>query len=228
MPLSNYDITSYFNQAGKALGEGLHMEYWIRHSARDTVDVKIEIIVLANDTEAMENLNAFADTLFFDLYENNKRAISRLKEERKGVYEKLIHASARPIALQWELPHTIDFTIAEDSTALDQHLFCFEDGSFKTSLNSWENGIVTEELANGANDLPEKMHTLANLSTITSDSVAKKARFNSPLCLKVFPANCHKMIQAAPAHHGNRLYQALSSKNKNHPPTEFILSIGGS
>lgn len=28
-------------------------------------------------------------------------------------------------------------------------LFCFEDVSFKTSLNSWENGIVTEEPANG-------------------------------------------------------------------------------
>jgi len=38
--------------------------------------VKIAIIVLANDTEAMENLNAFADTRFLDLYENNKRALS--------------------------------------------------------------------------------------------------------------------------------------------------------
>ncbi|MEN6325363.1 MAG: hypothetical protein ABFD18_04015 [Syntrophomonas sp.] len=92
--------------------------------------VKIEIIVLANDTEAMENLNAFADTQFFSLYENHKRAISRLKEERKGVYERLIYASDRPIALQWELPHAIDFSIAEDSTTFDRHLFFFADGSF--------------------------------------------------------------------------------------------------
>lgn len=150
VPLSDFDITSYFNRAGQVLGEGLHMEYWIRHSSRDAIDVKIAIIVLANDTEAMENLNAFADTRFLDLYENNKRAISRLKEERKGVYEKLIYASDRPIALQWELPHTIDFSIDENSTTFDQHLFCLEDGSFKTSLNSWESGIVKEELANGA------------------------------------------------------------------------------
>ena len=147
--LSEFDITSYFNRAGKVLGEGLNMEYWIRHSDRDAVDVKIEIIVLANDTDAMEHLNAFADSLFFDLYENNKRAISRLKEERKGVYERLIYASDRPIAIQWTLPDTIDYSIADDSIMFDRHLFCFEDGSFKASLNPWESGVVKEELANG-------------------------------------------------------------------------------
>ncbi len=150
VPLSDFDITTYFNRAGKVLGEGLHMEYWIRHSTRDAVDVKIEIIVLANDTKTMENLNAFADALFLHLYENNQRAISRLKEERRSVYEKLVYASDHPIALQWELPDTIDFSIADDSTAYDQHLFCFEDGSFKTSLNPWESGVIREELENGA------------------------------------------------------------------------------
>lgn len=147
---SDFDITTYFNRAGKVLGEGLHMEYWIRHSARDAVDVRIEIIVLANDTVAMENLSAFADKRFIDLFENNKRAISRLREERRSVYEKLACASDRPIALQWELPDTIDFSITGDSAVFEKHLFCFEDGSFKTSLNPWESGVVKEELASGA------------------------------------------------------------------------------
>jgi hypothetical protein len=71
------------------------------------------------------------------------------------------------------------------------------------------------------------MHTLTYLSTITWDSVAKKARSIPLFCPKIFPENCHKMKQAAPAHHGNRLFQALSGQNKNHPPTQFFVSIDG-
>jgi type III restriction enzyme len=54
MYVTEFDITSYFNKAGKQLGEGLHMEYWVKHSTRDPIDVKIEIIVLANDIDAMQ------------------------------------------------------------------------------------------------------------------------------------------------------------------------------
>ena len=32
----------------------------------------------------------------------------------------------------------------------EQHLYCSEDGTFETSLNTWEIGVVTEELKNGA------------------------------------------------------------------------------
>ena len=31
-----------------------------------------------------------------------------------------------------------------------QHLYCSEDGTFETSLNTWEIGVITEELNNGA------------------------------------------------------------------------------
>lgn len=32
----------------------------------------------------------------------------------------------------------------------EQHLYCSEDGTFQTSLNQWESGVITEELNNGA------------------------------------------------------------------------------
>lgn len=40
MTMSEFDISRHFEQAGKLLGEGLHKEYWIRHSTRDHIDVK--------------------------------------------------------------------------------------------------------------------------------------------------------------------------------------------
>ena len=58
----------------------LHKEYWIRNSTRDHIDVKVEIIVLTNDTNAMERISDFAEKEFIELYESNKRAISKLNE----------------------------------------------------------------------------------------------------------------------------------------------------
>ncbi|MDV2687038.1 type III deoxyribonuclease, partial [Alkalihalophilus lindianensis] len=74
MTMSDFDISRHFEQAGKLLGEGLHKEYWIRHSTRDHIDVKKEIIILTNDTDAMERINEYAEEEFITLYENNKRS----------------------------------------------------------------------------------------------------------------------------------------------------------
>ncbi|MFZ2552798.1 MAG: DEAD/DEAH box helicase family protein [Trichococcus flocculiformis] len=103
MIVSEFDISRHFEQSGKLLGEGLHKEYWIRHSTRDHIDVKKDIIVLTNDTDAMERINAFAEKEFIALYENNKRAISRLSEARKNIYERLTNASVQPISIPWAI-----------------------------------------------------------------------------------------------------------------------------
>lgn len=150
MEVSDFDINSHFSIAGKRLGEGLHIDYWSRNSKRNPIEVKVEIIVLANDAHAMQNLNDFAEKKFLELYDNNKRAISRLSEVRKGEYEKLIYASARPIAIQWVLPETIDFSVSNDSITFEKHLFCMPDGTFKASLNPWEKGVLEEEIRKGA------------------------------------------------------------------------------
>ena len=150
MNVSEFDISRHFEQSGKLLGEGLHKEYWIRHSTRDHIDVKKDIIVLTNDTDAMERINAFAEKEFIALYENNKRAISRLSEARKNIYERLTNASVQPISIPWALPNSIDFYLPENSVTFEQHLYCNEDGRFKTTLNTWESGVLDEELNNGA------------------------------------------------------------------------------
>lgn len=150
MSMSEYDISRHFEQAGKLLGEGLHKEYWVRHSTRNHIDVQKEVIVLAHNIDSIESLNQFAEKEFITLYENNKRAIARLKDARKIVYERLTNASIQPIAMQWSVPSSIDFSVSEDSVEIPQHLYCTEQGTFKATLNSWEIGVVIEELNRGA------------------------------------------------------------------------------
>jgi len=148
--LSEFDRNNLFERAGKMLGEGLHKEYWVRHSTRDAEEVKTEIIVLVGDSNAMERLELFADRLFNDLYDVNQTAFRGFREERKDAYKKLAMASPNPIPLDWELPQTIDFTIAEDAQHYESHLYVPVDGGeFKVSLNDWESGIVKEELKKG-------------------------------------------------------------------------------
>lgn len=149
--LSEFDLNNLFERAGKIFGGDLHREYWGRHAKRDYEEVKTEAIVLANDNDVMERLERFADKLFNELYDENRSAFRRLREDRKGVYEKLALSSTTPVPLDWHLPQAIDFFVGDDAVVYDNHLFIPTEGSdFKVNLNDWESGLVKEELVHGA------------------------------------------------------------------------------
>ncbi len=148
--VTEFDINNLFNRAGKILGDGLHMAYWIKHRTRDHVEVKVEVIVMVNDVEAMKRLNEFAENEFDKLYEANKRAISQLKEARRSVYDKLLFSSEKPVAVPWQLPNVIDFSLSADAATYEKHLFVDDNGQFKINLNTWESEVLSEELARGA------------------------------------------------------------------------------
>jgi len=149
--LSEFDLNNLFERAGKILGGDLHREYWVRHARRDHEEVKTEIIVMANDTAVMERLEAFADKLFNGLYDAHQTSFRNLKEERKDAYKKLAMSSTTPIALDWELPQSIDFLVGDDAQTYENHLFIPVEGEdFRVSLNDWERDLIKEELKNGA------------------------------------------------------------------------------
>lgn len=148
--VTEFDINNLFNRSGKILGDGLHMAYWIKHSTKDHIEVKVEVIVLVNDTEVMKRLNEFAENEFDRLYEANKRAISQLKESRRSIYEKLLFSSDKPVAVPWQLPNIVDFSTSADAAVYEKHLFIENNGRFKTTLNAWESEVLSEELTRGA------------------------------------------------------------------------------
>lgn len=148
--VTQHDIDRQFEQAGKRLGEGLHRQYWRRHADRNSVDVKTELMVMVDDTQAMEALEKFAEERFNALWDEHRFDVGDLPEARKAWYKRLVHSSATPVAEQWKLPDTIDFSVSDDSQPFDQHMYVDENGSFRTSLNPWETGVVQEELYNGA------------------------------------------------------------------------------
>ena len=147
---SDVDIDRLFEEAGRALSHGLHMNYWQSHADRDALEVKVEMIVLSRNHAAMSALEAAAGRAFDSLYDKQKKAIGKLKEQRHSKYEKLRLATAMPSEVPWHLPESIDFRRAVSADSWQRHLFVQDDGQFRAELGPWEAGVLQDELANAA------------------------------------------------------------------------------
>jgi type III restriction enzyme len=145
---SDADIDRLFEESGRILSHGLHMSYWQKHGGRDALDVKIEVIVLAKNHEAMVALEAHGESEFDSLYDVHKKAIGKLREQRRAYYEKLRLATAKPSEVPLHLPEAIDFRRKTTDPTWSKHLYVEESGVFRADLGSWEDGVLNLELAN--------------------------------------------------------------------------------
>ena len=155
---SDVDIDRLFEEAGRAFSHGLQMDYWRAHADRDALDVKVEAIVLARNAAEMAKLEAQAEAAFDALYDQHKKAIFKLKEQRRANYEKLRLATAQPNEVPWHLPAAIDFKRLPTDPLWERHLYVEGNGQFRAELGSWEAAVLKEELAK-----PEVVGWLRNL-----------------------------------------------------------------
>lgn len=146
---SDIDIERQFEEAGRALSHGLHMAYWAAHSEREAFEVKIELIILSRQSGAMGAIETQAEAEFNRLYDKHKKAISKCVEHRRTYYERLRLATAKPAAVPWRLPNSINFRRKPADPLWDRHLYIEDNGKFRASLGAWEAGVLTQELARG-------------------------------------------------------------------------------
>ena len=155
---SDVDIDRLFEEAGRAFSHGLQMDYWRAHADREALEVKVEAIVLARNAAEMAKLEAQAEAAFDALYDQHKRAIFKLKEQRRANYEKLRLATAQPNEVPWHLPAAIDFKRLPTDPLWERHLYMEANGQFRAELGTWEAAVLKEELAK-----PEVLGWLRNL-----------------------------------------------------------------
>ena len=147
---SDVDIDRLFEEAGRALSHGLNVNYWQANADRDALEVKVEVIALSRHHPAMTALEAVAGQAFDTLYDTHKKAIGKLKEQRRSVYEKLRLATARPNEVPWHLPESIDFRRLPTAALWERHLYVESEGQFRAELGSWEAGVLREELTDAS------------------------------------------------------------------------------
>jgi type III restriction enzyme len=140
------DIDRLFQQAGRLLGNGLHMEYWRAQDDREADEVKLEVLSLAQDYDGMTELESFAEGEFDKLYATHKLDIAGLKEQRRKHYERLRLATSDPKDIPWTLPDSIPFRRSATATEFDKHLYSEDDGSFRADLGTWEREVLEIEL----------------------------------------------------------------------------------
>lgn len=149
---SNIDIDRLFEQSGRTFGNGLHMDFWrsALNLSRPALDVKVEAITLSRSKSSLKHLELLAEVQFNELYDVHKRNINSLKESRKTIYEALRLATAKPVEVKWKLPDTIAFSVSENSSPFDRHIYVNKDGQFFTELGPWELAVIKEELADSS------------------------------------------------------------------------------
>lgn len=141
------DTEVLYKKAEKTIGDYIAMQYRIENSPRDDMEVKIELIVLASDVTAMDNLELYAGTLFDETYNDNRRAIQTLRSAEREKYDRLVSSGSNATPLQWRAPFSISFNCPSASCEYEKHLFVDDSGTCRTSLNSWEDGVIREELS---------------------------------------------------------------------------------
>lgn len=146
---SSVDIDRLFEEAGRVLSHGMHMTYWQQqaNADRDALEVKVEAIVLARHHPSMSAMESASEKAFDVLYDTHKKAIAKLKEQRRAGYEKLRLATAKPNEVPWRLPESIDFRRSASAEFWQQHLYVESDGQFRADLGTWEAGVLQQELA---------------------------------------------------------------------------------
>ena len=155
---SDIDIEHQFEEADRALGNGLGWVYRKAHSQRDATEVKLELIIVSRSQSALANLEKRSGAAFNELYDRHRAAFGQLNEQNRAAYERLRAASATPEPVAWRLPDSIEWRRDPTAIAWDRHLYVEQDGSCRAELGTWEADVLTNELAR-----PETVGWLRNI-----------------------------------------------------------------
>lgn len=146
--VSDLDVDRQFEEAGRALGQGygLHQLYRKAHASRDGQEVKLEAIIVAASAAARAALETKSKTKFENLFDAKRPAIGKLPEQARAGYDKLKSASVTPESVPWRFQDSIDFRRDPKEPTWERHLYVEADGMFRTTLTSWEAGVLIDEM----------------------------------------------------------------------------------
>lgn len=147
LALTDENVDQLFDSCGRTLasGEGLHRTYWkTYHDTAKPNETKLELFAVLRHQDTIPDMEKLARKEFDALWKKHAPAIKNLSPADKARFHALIQASGKPVEQEWELPDNI--VEKESGKAWQHHLYCDQDGLFRTDLNGWEDAILSDEM----------------------------------------------------------------------------------
>lgn len=141
------DIDRQFRLAETRLGnEGVGNAYLNKYySDADLVDLKIDVIIFAANSDCMDGLYDYAKTKFHDMNDKYRRTTVMLPEKFKKKYDDIVSDGDIVSKHNFRLPETIRVPHETEGQLYSDHLFVDDSGTAMISLNGWETKVIAEE-----------------------------------------------------------------------------------
>lgn len=141
------DIERQFRLAETRLGnEGVGNAYVNRYYDEDDVlNLKIQVIIFAANTDCMDALNEYAEQKFHDLNDANRHRTVSLPEKFKKKYDDIVSDGDIISKHNFRLPETIRVPHEMEGRLYSNHLFVDDSGTALINLNGWERKVIAEE-----------------------------------------------------------------------------------
>ena len=142
------DLDCQLRQADTKMGSaGFPYEYGRRYGGEeDPNQYKIDCILFASDESCIKQLNSYAEQKFHELDDRFRRHIIDKSEALKKQYKDIVSDGDAISRHSFSLPENVEERIDVDGKEYDNHLFVNENGYAKIKLNSWEEGVIKEEM----------------------------------------------------------------------------------
>lgn len=141
------DIERQFRLAEAKLGhEGIANAYCNRYyNDDDILTNRINVILFAADSNAMDSLNTYAKKKFHELNDENRRKTVSLPKKYKKKYDDIVSDGDIISKHNFRLPETIRMPREQQGIAYTNHLFVDNSGTAVINLNGWEQKVIAEE-----------------------------------------------------------------------------------
>lgn len=147
------NIDHLFAEAGRRIGEGLHVELWHRLTAStDRVSeirrAKIEVAVLLRDPEILTTVEDMAEQLVDEWRKRHADAIEDLPEIRLAAYDEIAATADKPTEVALRHPIRVAWRRREASPGWHRHLYVDDSDQFYEQFNTLEEEVLRMEIPN--------------------------------------------------------------------------------
>lgn len=148
--ISPENVEDLFKDAGRLLGEGLHIQFWRARAAVGATDhrkTKLETYALASDPEVLAKVEQTATKLTKEWIDNYKASVSKLDEKYAQRFREIQELASDPEQTSLTFPSRLEWQKAE--RAWERHIYVDVAGSFHEDFakSGWEPKVVTQTLA---------------------------------------------------------------------------------